>query len=295
MNRSSTAHRILHWKSFHEFQARILEYKCKKCEKQKGFVWKEIKNHNLSTGHNIIYEIRCDNQQCNAILVEYYESSPRVQVEFGTTPTTKRETLKIKYCEKTVCKSKDTYCLYGLLQNIILLQHGTTNTCLQTMSATYDLPHYHPNTITRDKKCAAKILTFIAKKSIVEARQKEKTWLKTRSYADIVMRQSADGAYANRARMKSKFCYMFLVNQPLKLVTDYDILCILKHGYNIDPSEYNSKQLEHKLAAIMLPQSVKRVDKLLWKLKRMWIKTVGDKDIEWTGIKCKGKTKRTTH
>ena len=142
---------------------------------------------------------------------------------------------------------------------------------------------YHNSTMLRDKKCAANILRNIANKSILYAQQLETRHIKLYKPDELVMRQSVDGAYANRARMKSRFCYMFMVSHAVKMVTDYDILCILKHGYNIQ--NVGSKQLEHKLADIMLPRSLKRVDACaIQHGKTITLETVGDKDIEWTKI-----------
>ena len=134
---------------------------------------------------------------------------------------------------------------------MLLLQHGAQNSFLESKSAVYDLPLYSAATITRNKKCAASILTHLANKSVYQARRMEREFIKTHKQGIFTMRQSIDGAYPNVARYNSKFCYMFLVSQAVKMVTDYDILCILKQGGNIEG--FGSKQ---QLAQKMLPSSL---------------------------------------
>ena len=81
-NISFVSHRTFHWKSFYEFQKRIFDLKCNECDDQKGIIWKTVENHNLSSGHNIIYRLLCDNPFCHSVLLDEYESSPRVEVQF---------------------------------------------------------------------------------------------------------------------------------------------------------------------------------------------------------------------
>ena len=46
----------------------------------------------------------------------------------------------------------------------------------------------------------------------------------------VKMQTSADGAHFNTTRMKSRYRYMYMVNQTINRVTVYDILCISKNS-----------------------------------------------------------------
>ena len=277
----------------------IFVYKCSKCDEQRGIIWKTVERHQFSSGHNTVYTLECDN--CHHTLLEEYQSSPRVEVKFekrATKVISSKEKYECKYDDKinddvvmrinrvsedVNRKTKDSYCLYSLLQNMVLLQHGVCDTYLETMSAFFDLPTYSTHTVNRDKRCAASIFTHISNKAMLEARRKEKNFIKNHKDPSFALRQSADGAYANRARMKSKYCYMYLVSHAVKLVTDYDVLCILKHDNNVELC--GSRGLEHKLAEKIVPKSLERVDKYAVQYdKHITLETVGDKDIEWTKI-----------
>ena len=160
-----------------------------------------------------------------------------------------------------------------------------TNTELETMSAVYGLPIYQSKPIRRYKTCVAKILTVVTDKSIIEERKLEQKHIRTCKEPEVKVRQSVDGAYPNKAGNKSKYCYMYVVNQSIHRCTDYDVLCILKQGHNVDSDKYGSKQLEHKLAEILLPKSIDRLERAATKCnKKILSEIVGDRDIKWTEI-----------
>ena len=77
-NISWTAHRIFHLQSFYDLMLNIFEYKCKACDGQRGFKLSEQEDSGLRSGHNVIYNLYCDN--CDELLLANYESSPRVTV-----------------------------------------------------------------------------------------------------------------------------------------------------------------------------------------------------------------------
>ena len=88
----------------------------------------------------------CDG--CNRELSEH-SSSPRVTVHVDD------DVLNVKPAEhqtESVCTKANTYCLYGVLQNMLLLQHGAQNAYLQTQSTLYDLPTCATETIKWNKK-----------------------------------------------------------------------------------------------------------------------------------------------
>ena len=78
---------------------------------------------------------------------------------------------------------------------------------------------------------------------------------------------------------------MYVVNQCINRCTDYNVLCLLKDEYNVDPEKYGSKQLEHKLAEILLPESIGRLEQAAIKRnKNIVCEVVGDRDVKWTEI-----------
>ena len=173
----------------------------------------------------------------------------------------------------------------SITKNVILIQHGSQNAELETMSAVFGLPMCSSHAVIRSKICAANILTSVADKSIKEARQLGAAYIRACKDSEVTIRESADGAYANKAGNKPKYCYMYIVNQTMNRCTDYHALCIMKHGNNIDPSKYGSKQLEHKLADILLPQAVYRLEQAGIKRKKNIIcEVVGDRDVKWSDI-----------
>ena len=65
------------------------------------------------------------------------------------------------------------------------------------------------------------ILKAIADESIREAQKLEEEFIAKHAKSHTKLRQSIDGACPNRARMKSRLCYMYVFNQMIKKVTDY--------------------------------------------------------------------------
>ena len=60
-------------------------------------------------------------------------------------------------------------------------------------------------------------------------------------------RQSFDGAYFAVGRHDAKIGYMFDICDLLYKITGYDIESLLKKGWTLNPEEFGSRQMEHKL------------------------------------------------
>ena len=160
-----TAHKTFHCESFRTLQSNILKYECKRCGVLlQGFAWKECTESKLNSGHAIVYHACCN--RCKVCSFKHV-SSPRVIVDLD-----EEKSFNIQQSKTQSDKASthwNTYSLYSLLQSIILLQHGTTITQLQTISSVFDLPPYGSKTVTREARCAANILKYVAKQSIKEA------------------------------------------------------------------------------------------------------------------------------
>ena len=220
---SYTAHRILHYQSFYDFMKRILDYKCTKCDGQRGFNCIENNESGVKSGHSVVFNIHCDNPKCNALLYKTYESSPRVSVSIN-----KKDDGKV--LEISPAKQQDqseSYVLYGLLQNLVLLHHGAQNSELETMSQIYDLPIYGSKTVTRDKTGAAKIMEFWGDTAVQEAQGEEEKIIKNSSDETVTTRHSMDGAYFNVVIMMQRLniCMIFVILLEKSPVIRLTIYC----------------------------------------------------------------------
>ena len=91
---SYTSHRIFHLQSFYDFMKTTFQYKCTKCNDQKGLKWVENHKSGLKTGHTVVFNIHCDNPKCNTLLYKNYQTSPRVTVMHN--PKDEQTMLKIR-------------------------------------------------------------------------------------------------------------------------------------------------------------------------------------------------------
>ena len=260
----------------------IFAYKCKQCTAQKGFKWVENNNSGFKSGHSVIFNIYCDNPDCNALLYENYQTSPRVTVNIIKKDKKEKE-LQIQ--PTAAHNQSKSYVLYGLLQNIILIHHGSQNAEMETMSDIYDLPQYSPSTMARDKTAAAKIMQFWGDKAVKEAQKEEEQYIKNCSDQSVRARHSFDGAYFAVGHHDAKIGYMYDICAAIEKITGFEVESLLQKDFTLDPEEYGSKQMEHKLGEKMVKRLVKWLAAIARKYeKKVEGEIVGDNDIKWTTI-----------
>ena len=185
--------------------------KCGKCkDQQRAINWVEKSNSGCCT----MYTLTCSN--CNAVLKDSYQSSPRVSVD---------DNGSVIYCDEGKCKkfSKNNVSLIGVLMNLIAMHHGTQNALFETITNVLVLRIWSSNGIKNHKLAAAKLVRGASDESIVGAKQLELQYIAKHPDEHFDVLISEDDAHIAKANDNAKYCYVFNVNQNINKLTDYDI------------------------------------------------------------------------